>query len=483
MFLKKSCIFILALLLCAVLTTACGGQNADKQQDGNNNNNSDTSGADSGTPGGDTTGDYVSDEPDNVQIEGNHSSYALYDNIMGERDHWGSDTGHLVFLIKNAGGQFVYIDPTGKEIFHFKQYTSTYGYRTESSVSGSDATVAVSLLDMKTRKRPLYVILNPSGDVVWKSDKTVVDIDGLGDGYYCIEREISTFDEHYKFAEIIDQHGESLFSTENYKQVLNITYLGEDMFTYQSPDATPTLYSAEKRAFLPGQCSSQEAADWAAQYGIQFNSKFRDGGAVLSYNNNGVLWGDKDGGIHVFQLEEGFSDMHYYFGESSFVITGKYMGEKCVGLFDCSTSSLTWCEADYLDRLQSASPLSCGRVVVYLKGVDGNGYFSIFDKDWNEILGPTPGNRVQYKAEFKNNRLYVYDENFNLVAYDTDGNEEVRLAEKGYKVKETYSFGFLVLDRYEQYFLIDENGETLYTKVDNSHSIDITEKLATLVEQ
>lgn len=493
MFLKKSCIFILALLLCAVLTTACGGQNADKQQDGNNNNNSDASGADSGTPGGDTTESNVPDAPVPAKAE-KGSSYILNKNMMeeGTLSYLGTDSGDTIFyIVKGVGvGQFVYIDSTGKELFHINGSQSTYVYDPKSAVSGSDGTVALSLVDMSTRNS-VTVILNRKGEVVWKSDKTVTSVSEAGDGYYFVVREVSTFDENYKFLEIIDQHGEIIFSTEAFKQEVTIKYLKEDMFIYREPDGTIKLYSAEKRASLDMQFLSPEAADWAAQNGIMQNDphfsflpEFRDGAIILNHNASGILMCDKDARVDVILVGADFSGIEPYWGEASLVIKGSYWGENgtelSLWLYDFLTASDTCCEADYLDKIWFISPLSCGRVVAYLWGADGNDYFSIFDKDWNEILGPTPGKSADFnKNGFRNNRLYI-KENSDLVAYDTEGNVVFR--KKGYSIMKSDSSFPYVTDESGNYFLIDENGELLYTEVDNSKSVDITAKIAALIE-
>lgn len=415
--LKRGKIFATVMLCTALIClAACSGKTDISETDAENSQDSLPSQASS--QGSNQTSDKKDENKDTVEA----STYVIPTSALatelGISTH--EDYSTVYFAQDPSTLRFAYIDRTGSEIFHVYGTQNTYLLDPSGGATG-DGTVLFHLVDAQTKKG-VYAIINSSAEIVWNlGDETVQEMKSVGDGYYQLSREVSNFDENRIIIELIDGTGKTVFSTEEAADVKSINYLGEDMLSVQStnyPQNVEILFSLKRQEYIMPQYPP-EAETWNVGTGDNFwivYDYFHDGIARFEISGVPLAWIDQDGFVQYIPVSKDESYGISGHGEGTLTIKDF---EKSLFLYDLETQSFTAPDIDYLDKLVTAGRLSCNRIVLRLSGADNQAYFAIFDKNWNEILGPTPGEIDTNRAigpEFTNNsmafindRLYIKD--------------------------------------------------------------------------
>lgn len=110
-----------------------------------------------------------------------------------------------------------------------------------------------------------------------------------------------------------------------------------------------------------------------------------------------------------------------------------------------------------------------GRIVLRLKGADGNGYICVFDKQLNPVFGPVNASINDYGI-YADGLLQMSVEGEtgkqDISMYDVNGNQVYSLTELGYEALSTYSCGaLLVTDNEKNKLYIDTSGKPLFEEI------------------
>lgn len=437
---KFICVFgVLGMTLCMLLgLTACGGSSAG------------------------STGDSAGAEQ-TVAVEEDHATpnktaELKYGDLYSEGRAW-------VMFGENETTYWGVIDKSGNAIVRFNaatgiQYTPYYeGYSHVKTANG-------------------YYILDKEGNIVrqFNVDEGTEVILAKG-GYVATKTDMSGFDAvGYQYT-IYNPDGSVLteFSEESEHIV---AYYGKGVFSVDSKGyyCSQSGSWVEEEVYLPVFCDDTAVI------------------ATTYYEVDDSLYGDRFGGIVTLSTT----------GETN-TIFSKYIGNNispsvivddiCV-LYDFwSDSDLTALNISTLEEYplpeeyaskmwdmeeEIYSPYD-NRIVVHMKGADGNGYVCVFDTQMNLVFGPVQG----FANAYSDGRMVLEssDDDDTLV-YDTEGNIIFSLAEKGYMLTDfpaygRYSDGALFVHELltspsQDYAYLDTDGNRLFEQInlDNVKTIE-----------
>lgn len=106
-----------------------------------------------------------------------------------------------------------------------------------------------------------------------------------------------------------------------------------------------------------------------------------------------------------------------------------------------------------------------GRIVLHLRGADGDGYTCVFDKELNLVYGPINGYGHTYSDGLL--QMDLSGEMQDVSMYYVNGNPVYSLTELGYKTSSVYSCGaLLVTDQEGNSTYLDTTGRPLFNAID-----------------
>lgn len=315
----------------------------------------------------------------------------------------------------------------------------------------------------------LYTI-DKTGKIIAQYDQKSVIC--YGDGYILTEKNNSSFDSTTFEYTIYDAQGNIIEQFSRDESIYSANYCGEGVFGFQLlPNyGYPTDYFCVNNlkwvtadsSKIPQFC--QDIALISTIY--EDYSDGRKGGIRVMSSSGDVydLISDKlydwavyptviidnvctvydSGALISLNISEGGRQL-----EGSYVLEDKY-SERLVG---------------GQVRIGSPEPetytIHDERIVLQLRGDDGNRYSGIFDKQFHLVFGPIVG----VSSAYHDGLLAITSEDSTSL-YDVNGNVVYSLTEKGFSSSNSYSDGaIMVSDSNNQKFYLDKKGELLFDDI------------------
>lgn len=369
------------------------------------------------------------------------------------------------------------IDKSGKMLFYIDSANADgipTDYSNGYSYFYSDNRTKLNVLDKSGKVCSSYKAIVETYDgslttIIGDRDDHCVS---FGDGYTVMQTHISDFDNNYYKYSIFDANGKELytFNTDRDEEV-KVEYEGEGVFSFKNMGTYFSKANKWSNVVYYGDFNN-EAVFFHCEFG---ETESRESTVTLSYINClGQIYTTKTmkreelgWDTNTTDVNEGFSIIH---------------GNESLALYNIKTDELKKLTNDkYLDKIKEASFfINNGKIIVTMKGLDNESYFTIFDTDWNVISEPIRGGLVKENC----GRIIVDLDK----VYDLDGNLLFSFKEKGYTVgtytysddvfmaksdtsKSNVSNGRVVGNN--EFAAFDINGDPLFVSIDFSHATEI----------
>ena len=226
-----------------------------------------------------------------------------------------------------------------------------------------------------------------------------------GGGCVVIQKHVADFNSnHYEYT-IYDEN-KNILTTETYDDTPTVRYLGKGVFAFLQGSNTKYYFK-----------SSGKWVDFDLYADVSFDCAYQ----VYSHDSEHVSVVDIQGNKQEIDLSDSFeyingvSEIH----DNKFIVTSgsKSYGNFELGVYDISSNTLKKL-SKYLDKIDEEkakeSSYVDNRLILKLKGSDGNKYFTMLDENLNTIIEPTKVNSI---PEINSER-YIWNNN----VYDLNGN-------------------------------------------------------------
>lgn len=335
----------------------------------------------------------------------------------------------------------------------------------------------------------LLAIIDDDCNVTYKKDTSSITYDKLvayGGGFFVTEESYSDFDEAYTNYVIYNPYGEEVETVRKEDDTF-LAYCGGKDHIYVVGTVKYgllgfTSYSLYKYSVV-GSSLSYAGAIWAY---YDYPSYSDDGMAVLQIDTED----DEtkfivDGGRELFdEITITVPDEYSYgireFSDFPIINEGKMIiqGSQLV-VYDLNTEEFLALDEYYYDKIlwdeldNEELYFEDNRIVLPMKGSDGERYYCIFDSAWNVIQEPTKftGDITGYSCE----RLILND-GVNIGVYDADADLVFTLDAS--EVSTSSSYEGYILSVYDKkqgaYYYLDQDGELLFDELDMTYAIKLS---------
>ena len=368
--------------------------------------------------------------------------YAWVQYGKGDKNYWAS------------------IDKTGKVICSFDADMVTKVYPYENGYAYLEYSDKFEVIDTSGRITASYSI----------DDDNIVK--AYGNGYVLTQKYAADFDSSGYTYTIYNYDGSVLDEIESEEELVNSCYCGNGVFGFNLEDVDGyngypnTFYSATDRVWTS--CLTDEfdvnfLEDTTAM-AIDYGSPDTDGyrGKLRLMNKNGQLsevllypeygWNWSTDGLTV---NENICVLYDYSGDQLFsysLTDGQFYK-----LDDSYAEKVIW------DALPNPLAFFNDRIVLPMRGSDGERYIAAFDHKWNIIFEPM---QATSNSAYSENRLIASDDG-NIVVYDENGSVVFSVSEKGFSAIAPYHDGVArIADDNISPTYLDENGNVLFEQID-----------------
>lgn len=246
-----------------------------------------------------------------------------------------------------------------------------------------------------------------------------------GGGCVVIQKHVADFDSnHYEYT-IYDEN-KNILTTETYDKSPTVRYLGKGVFAFSQYDNTKYYFKL-----------SGKWIDFDYYDDISFDCDYQ----VYSHNSEHVNVVDIQGNKQEIDLSDyfeyikGVSNIH----DNKFIVTSgsKEYGNFELGVYDMSSHTLKKLNK-YLDKIDEEKAIKLSyvddRLILNLKGSDGDNYFALLDENLNTIIEPTKVNSI---PEINSGR-FIWGDN----VCDLDGNVVFSISSKFTSI-ETVAYAYI----------------------------------------
>ena len=354
----------------------------------------------------------------------------------------------------------VSIDKTGKVICSFDADIVTKVYPYENGYAYLEYSDKFEVIDTSGRVTASYSI---------DSDNIVK---AYGNGYVLTQKYEADFDSSGYTYTIYNYDGTVLDEIQSEDEIVNARYCGNGVFGFNINNVDGyngrpnTFYSATDAVWTS--CLTDEfdvnfLEDTTAM-AIDYGSPDTDGyrGKLRLMNKNGQLsevllypeygWNWSSDGLRV---NENICVLYDHSGDQLFsysLTDGQFYK-----LDDSYAEKVIW------DALPNPLAFFNDRIVLPMRGSDGERYIAAFDHKWNLIFEPM---QATSNSAYSENRLIASDDG-NIVVYDENGSVVFSGSEKGFSAIAPYHDGVArIADKNISPTYLDENGNVLFEQID-----------------
>lgn len=309
-----------------------------------------------------------------------------------------------------------------------------------------------------------FEVINISGGVTASyplDDNNMIR--AYGDGYVLLQTYAADFDTSGYTYTIYNYDETVLEKFDSQTELGRTHYCGNGVFAfrnsfYSATEGTWTDYETEK--------SDVVFLEDITAIDVNYADPDKDGyrGKLCLMKKNGELsevplypeygWGWSETGLTV---HEDICVLYEFYDDQ--LLSYNLKDGKVYKLDDYYAEKVIW------DELPDPLAFFSNRIVLPMRGNDGNRYIAVFDHEWNAICDPI---QVKSSSVYSDNRLVVSTDN-DTVVYDEKGNEVFSLTAKGFSKIEAYHDGVArVEDRTKGEVIptyLDKNGKVLFEKI------------------